>query len=148
MNKSNITEIKGQENAWRANQERGETQWWSDDQSVCIKRLQKSKKGTHSKLQHFPLIYIDSDGLIKPPVPYSSARLVLMQHRPQRWDPTSSHMRQFPSVSFWHTAHHLSELHFPPATASIQKQHCYLVGVAACHTQEERNGGWVSLQLT
>lgn len=54
-----------------------------------------------------------------------------MRHRPQRWDPTSSHMRQFPSVSFWHTEHHLSELHFPPATASIQNQHCYLGDIVA-----------------
>ena len=61
-----------------------------------------------------------------------------MRHRPQRWDPTSSHMRQFPSVSFWHTEHHLSELHFPPATASIQNQHCYLGEIVACHTQKER----------
>lgn len=61
-----------------------------------------------------------------------------MRHRPQRWDPTSSHMRQFPSVSFWHTEHHLSELHFPPATASIQNQHCYLGKIVACHTQKER----------
>lgn len=75
--------------------------------------------------------------LSKPPVPYFFARLVLMRHRPQRWDPTSSHMRQFPSVSFWHTEHHLSELHFPPATASIQNQHCYLGDIVACHTQKE-----------
>lgn len=75
--------------------------------------------------------------LLKPPVPYFFARLVLMQHRPQRWDPTSSHMRQFPSVSFWHTEHHLSELHFPPATASIQNQHCYFGDIVACHTQKE-----------
>lgn len=61
-----------------------------------------------------------------------------MRHRPQRWDPTSSHMRQFPSVSFWHTEHHLSELHFPPATASIQNQHCYFGEIVACHTQKER----------
>lgn len=61
-----------------------------------------------------------------------------MRHRPQRWDPTSSHMRQFPSVSFWHTEHHLSELHFPPATASIQNQHCYFWKIVACHSQKER----------
>lgn len=57
-------------------------------------------------------------------VPYFLNHLVLMLHHPQRWVPTWSHARQYPSVSFWHTEHRLSELHFPPSTESIQNQHC------------------------
>lgn len=56
-------------------------------------------------------------------VPYFLNRLVLMLHHPQRSVPTWSHARQYPSVSFWHTEHRLSELHFPPTTESIQNQH-------------------------
>ncbi len=57
------------------------------------------------------------------PVPYFLNRLGLIQDHPQRSVPTWSHARQYPSVSFWHTEHRLSELHFPPTTESIQNQH-------------------------
>lgn len=53
-------------------------------------------------------------------IPYFFDRLVLSPHRPQRSVPTSSHERQYPWVSFWHTEHRFSELHFPSTTASTQ----------------------------
>lgn len=53
-------------------------------------------------------------------IPYFSDRLVLSPHRPQRSVPTWSHERQYPGVSFGHTDHRFSELHFPSTTASTQ----------------------------
>lgn len=136
-----------QENAWRANQEREKHNGGSDDQS-CLKIYWNQRNKKKKELQRcfasdlFWFRLNDSKfWLSKPPVPYFFARLVLMRHRPQRGDPTSSHTRQFPSVSFWHTEHHLSELHFPPATASIQNQHCYLGGNRSL-PHSEGNGVW------
>lgn len=133
-----------QENAWRANQEREKNTMVGVMIKLALGSTEikeiiiKKKKATVFSSDLFWFRLNDSKfWLSKPPVPYFFARLVLMRHRPQRWDPTSSHMRQFPSVSFWHTEHHLSELHFPPATASIQNQHCYLGDIVACHTQKE-----------
>lgn len=63
-------------------------------------------------------------------IPYFFDRLVLWPHRPQRSVPTSSHERQYPSVSFWHTEHRFSELHFPSTTASTQNHTISRLGVA------------------